>query len=309
MVKDLLSILDLKDNLDSIISNAITLKTGGSGGSKKQSKKTPVTNKNVVLLFEKPSLRTKASFYVAVNQLGGNAVYMGPDEVQIGKRESTSDVGKVLSRYFDCIVYRAISHKTMLELADAADKPVINALDDLEHPCQIVGDMMTLKEKKGDLKGLKLAYVGDGNNVCNSLLLGCAIVGMNISVASPSNHKPKSEIITQAENIASSTGAKIEVLTNPFKAVENVDVVYTDVWISMGQESEKEAKEKIFLPYQINEKAMSKAKQDALFMHCLPAHRGLEVTADIIDGPRSIVIDQAENRLHAQKAILLATLG
>lgn len=308
MAKDVLSILDLKDNLEVLIDNAMKMKTVDPS-QKKQVKKLPLSGKNVVLLFEKPSLRTKASFAVAVNQLGGETIYMGAEEVQIGKRESVSDIGKVLSRYFDAIVYRAFSHKTMVELAEAASIPVINALDDLEHPCQIVGDLLTIKEKKGALRGMKLAYVGDGNNVCHSLLLGCALVGMNASVTSPSNYRPKADIVSEAEKIASNTGAKIEVGPNPFKAVENADVVYTDVWISMGQEAEKDAREKAFLPYQVTEKVMSKAKPDAIFMHCMPAHRGTEVSADVIDGPRSVVIDQAENRLHAQKAILMFSLG
>ncbi|MDH4123254.1 MAG: ornithine carbamoyltransferase [Thermoplasmata archaeon] len=306
MTKDLLSINDLKDDLASVISDSIRLKT--ESGPKKSSKKSSMSGKNVVLLFEKPSLRTKASFAVAVQQLGGNAVYMSPDEVQIGKRESVSDVGKVLSRYFDVIVYRAFSHTTMVELAEAASAPVINALDDLEHPCQIVGDLMTIKEKKGDLKGLKLAYIGDGNNVCNSLLLGCAIVGMNISVASPTNHKPSEEVSNKAKELTSKSGSNVDILTNPFKAAENADIIYTDVWVSMGQESEREEKEKVFLPYQISEKTMSNAKPDAIFMHCLPAHRGLEVVPEVIDGPKSVIFDQAENRLHAQKGMLLASL-
>lgn len=299
--------LDLKDNLSQIIADSIKMKT--EIGGKKGGKKPSLSNKNVVLLFEKPSLRTKASFTIAAQQLGGTATYMGPDEVQIGKRESPSDVGKVLSRYFDIIVYRAFSHQTMIELAEAASIPVINALDDLEHPCQCVGDLMTIQEKKGSLKGLKLAYVGDGNNVCSSLLLGCAIVGMNMSVATPSNHKPKQEVVSIAEKIASGIGAKIDISTNPFKAVEAADVVYTDVWVSMGQESERETKEKTFLPYQITEKVMSKAKEDAIFMHCLPAHRGFEVVPEVIDGKRSVIFDQAENRLHAQKGILLASIS
>ena len=308
MAKDVLSILNLKDNLEILIDNAMTMKTVDPS-QKKQVKKLPLSGKNVVLLFEKPSLRTKASFAVAVHLLGGQTVYMGAEEVQIGKRESVSDIGKVLSRYFDAIVYRAFSHKTMVELAEAASIPVINALDDLEHPCQAVGDLLTIREKKGGLRGLKLAYVGDGNNVCNSLLLGCALVGTNISVASPSNYKPKADIVSEAEKIGSKTGDKIDVGTNPLKAFENAYIVYTDVWISMGQEAEKEARETAFLPYQITEKVMSKAKQDAIFMHCMPAHRGTEVSSDVIDGPKSVVMDQAENRLHAQKALLIFSLG
>jgi len=306
MGKDILSMIDVKDNLGALIADSIRLKS--EVGKKSTKKSPPLAHKNIALLFEKPSLRTKASFSVAVEQLGGSSTYMGPDEVQIGKRETASDAGKVLSRYFDAIVYRAFSHSTVVELAEAASIPVINALDDLEHPCQAVGDLLTINEKKGGLRGKKLAYIGDGNNVCNSLLLGCAIIGMDMMVASPSNHKPNQDIVLKAEELAKVSGAKIEVVTNPFKAAEDADVVYTDVWVSMGQEAEKEAKEKVFMPYQVTPRTMAKAKADAVFMHCLPAHRGLEVLSEVIDGEKSIVFDQAENRLHAQKAILLASM-
>ena len=306
MGKDILSMIDVKDNLGALIADSIRLKS--EVGKKSTKKSPPLAHKNIALLFEKPSLRTKASFSVAVEQLGGSSTYMGPEEVQIGKREAPSDAGKVLSRYFDAIVYRAFSHSTVVELAEAASIPVINALDDLEHPCQAVGDLLTINEKKGGLRGKKLAYIGDGNNVCNSLLLGCAIIGMDMMVASPSNHKPNQDIVLKAEELAKVSGAKIEVVTNPFKAAEDADVVYTDVWVSMGQEAEKEAKEKVFMPYQVTPRTMAKAKADAVFMHCLPAHRGLEVLSEVIDGEKSIVFDQAENRLHAQKAILLASL-
>jgi len=306
MGKDILSILDVKDSLGALIADSARLKS--EVGKKSTKKSPPLANKNVALLFEKPSLRTKASFAVAVDQLGGRSTYMGPDEVQIGKRESPSDAGKVLSRYFDAIVYRAFSHSTVVELAEAASVPVINALDDKEHPCQVIADLVTINEKKGGLHGRKLAYIGDGNNVCNSLLLGCASIGMDMMVASPSNHRPKQEFVSKAEELAKASGAKIEIVTNPFKAAENADVVYTDVWVSMGQEADREAKEKIFLPYQITPRLMARAKDDAVFMHCLPAHRGFEVLPEVIDGEKSIVFDQAENRLHAQKAILLASM-
>jgi len=306
MGKDILSILDVKDSLGALIADSARLKS--EVGKKSTKKSPPLAHKNIALLFEKPSLRTKASFAVAVDQLGGRSTYMGPDEVQIGKRESPADAGKVLSRYFDAIVYRAFSHSTIVELAEAASVPVINALDDQEHPCQIIADLVTINEKKGGLHGRKLAYIGDGNNVCNSLLLGCAAIGMDMMVASPSNFKPKQEFVSKAEELAKASGSKVEVVTNPFKAAENADVVYTDVWVSMGQEGDREAKEKLFLPYQVTPKLMSKAKDDAVFMHCLPAHRGLEVLPEVIDGEKSIVFDQAENRLHAQKAILLASL-
>jgi len=302
MGKDILSVLDMWENLGFIIAESLNMK--GEHAKKIVSKHPPFVNKTFALVFEKPSLRTKASFAVAINQLGGNYVFMGPDEVQVGKRESASDVGKVLSRYFDGIVYRGFAHENVVALAEGASIPVINALDDLEHPCQAVADLMTLNEKKGVLKGKKLAYVGDSNNVCNSLLLACAVIGMDMSVASPSSYQPKQEIMSQVEKISSTSGAKIEVMTNPFKAVDNADVVYTDVWVSMGQESDREAKEKLLMPYQVSQKLMSKAKPDALFMHCMPAHRGMEVLPEVIDGDRSIVFDQAENRLHVHKAIL-----
>jgi len=306
MGKDILSVLDMRENLGFIIAEALKMK---SEHAKKIARKTvPLSNKTIALVFEKPSLRTKASFAVAISQLGGSMVFMGPDEVQIGKRESPSDVGKVLSRYFDGIIYRGFSHDNVVQLAEGASVPVINALDDLEHPCQAVADLMTLNEKKGVLKGKKLTYVGDSNNVCNSLLLACAVIGMDMSVAAPSSYQPKQEILSQAEKVASNSGAKIEVMTNPFKAVENADVIYTDVWVSMGQESEREAKEKLLMPYQVTSKLMAKAKPDAVFMHCLPAHRGLEVLPEVIDGEKSIVFDQAENRLHAHKAILESSM-
>ena len=302
MGKDILSVLDMRENLGFIIAESLQMKS--EHAKKVMRKNPPFVGKNFALVFEKPSLRTKASFAVAINQLGGSTIFMGPEEVRIGKRESASDVGKVLSRYFDCIIYRGFAHENTVALAEGASIPVINALDDLEHPCQAVADLMTLNEKKGVLKGKKLAYVGDSNNVCNSLLLACAVIGMDMAVASPTNYQPKQEILSQAEKIAVASGAKIEVITNPYKAVDNADVVYTDVWVSMGQESEREAKEKLLMPYQVSQKLMSKAKPDALFMHCMPAHRGLEVLPEVIDGERSIVFDQAENRLHAHKAIL-----
>ena len=302
MGKDILSVLDMRENLGFIIAESLKMKS--EHAKKIVSKHPPFVNKNFALVFEKPSLRTKASFAVAIHQLGGACVFMGPEEVQVGKRESASDVGKVLSRYFDGIVYRGFSHENVVALAEGASIPVINALDELEHPCQAVADLMTLNEKKGVLKGKKLAYVGDSNNVCNSLLLACSVIGMDMSVASPTNYQPKQQIMSQVEKITSTSGAKIEVMTNPFKAVDNADVVYTDVWISMGQESDHEAKAKLLMPYQVSNKLMSKAKPDALFMHCMPAHRGLEVLPEVIDGDRSIVFDQAENRLYAHKAIL-----
>lgn len=302
MSKNILSMLDMREDLGKIIDNALSMK---SGDSKKGTKK-PLSKKNIAMLFEKPSLRTKGSFAVAIQDLGGNAVYMAPEEIQIGKRESASDIGKVLSRYFDMIVYRAFSHDTMIELAESASIPVINALDNHEHPCQVVADLMTLKEKKDALKGIKLAYIGDANNVCNSLILGSALSGVNMAVATPSSYSPKQDIVSEGKSIAVENGCTLEILTNPFKAAENADAVYTDVWISMGEESYREEKEKAFLPYKVTQKLMEKAKKDAIFLHCLPAHRSQEVDAQVIDGEQSVVFDQAENRLHAHKAMLIA---
>jgi len=304
MGKDVLSVLDLKDDLKTVIDNAIKMK---SGEAKKGAKK-PKLKKRIVMVFEKPSLRTKTSFAVAIEELGGSYVYMGPGEVQIGNRESAADAGSVLSRYFDAIIYRSFSHDMMRELADAADVPVINALDNKEHPCQVVGDLMTIADKKKKLNGLKIAYIGDGNNVCNSLILGGAITGMDIAVACPSNYGPDDGLLSEARDIAEESGSSIDVQTNPFRAAEGADVIYTDVWVSMGDEEEREQRERIFLPYKITAKIMSKAKANAMFMHCMPAHRGLEVDSEVIDGKSSVVLDQAENRLHAQKAILLLSV-
>jgi len=241
-------------------------------------------------------------------QLGGKALYIGPDEVKIGKRESVSDVANVLSRYVDVIMYRAFSNQIMRELAHYASVPVVSGLDDIEHPCQCAADLLTVKEKKGKLKGLQMLYVGDGNNVCNSLLLGCALVGMNMRAATPKDFRPNADIVAKAQEVAKTTGARIELMSNPYQAAEGADVIYTDTWVSMGQESEKAAREKLFLPYQVNDKLAEKANKDWIFLHCLPAHRELEVSAGVMDGPHSVVFDQAENRMHAQKAILVAVL-
>jgi len=296
----------MKDDFEAILADAVKMK---KEPPKKGQKRYPLKGKVLGLVFEKPSLRTRISFEVGMHQLGGKALYIGPDEVSIGKRESVPDVAHVLSRYVDGIMYRAFSNKIMRELAASASVPVVNGLDDVEHPCQCAADLMTVLEKKGKLAGLRMAYVGDGNNVCNSLLLGCALTGMNMRVATPKDHKPDEGILAKAQEIAKGKNCAIEVLSNPFQAVEGADVVYTDTWVSMGQEKEKEERERLFLPYQVNASLVEKAAKDYMFMHCLPAHRGLEVSADIIDGPHSVVFDQAENRMHAQKAILVAVLG
>ncbi|MCJ7464333.1 MAG: ornithine carbamoyltransferase [Thermoplasmata archaeon] len=305
MKRDIISVMDMKDDFEDILASAVKMKKEPKKGSKQDVLKGKVLG----MVFEKPSLRTRISFEVGMTQLGGKAVYIGPDEVSIGKRESVSDVANVLSRYVNAIMYRAFSNQTMRELAKHASVPVINGLDDLEHPCQCAADLLTVMEKKGKLKGLQLVYVGDGNNVCNSLLLGCALTGMNMRAATPKDFKPNADILAKAQEIAKGKGGRIETLSNPYQAVEGADVIYTDTWVSMGQEAEKQAREKLFLPYQVNDKLAEKANKDYIFLHCLPAHRGLEVSAEVIDGPHSVVFDEAENRMHAQKAILVAVLG
>ena len=308
MKRDIISVLDMKDDFEAIIANAIKMKKE-LRSPKKGSKADPLKGMILGMVFEKPSLRTRISFEVGMTQLGGKAIYISPDEVGIGKRESAHDVANVLSRYVSAIMYRAFSNKIMRELAAHAQVPVINGLDDIEHPCQCAADLMTVLEKKGKLAGLRLVYVGDGNNVCNSLMLGCALVGMNMRAATPKDFRPNADILSKAQEMAKAKGCSIEVLSNPFQAVEGADVIYTDTWVSMGQEVEKAQREKIFLPYQVNEKLVEGAAKDYIFMHCLPAHRGLEVSAEVIDSPHSVIFDQAENRLHAQKAILLAVLS
>ena len=308
MKRDIISILDMKDDFEDILASAAKMKKELKEPKKGQ-KHRPLEGKVMGMVFEKPSLRTRVSFEVGMKQLGGHAIYIGPDEVQIGKRESVSDVANVLSRYVNVIMYRAFSNQIMRELAKHASVPVINGLDDLEHPCQCAADLLTVIEKKKKLAGLRLVYVGDGNNVCNSLLLGCALTGMNMRAATPKDFKPNADILSKAQEIAKTKGCSIEVHSNPFEAVEGADVVYTDTWVSMGQEAEKAQREKLFLPYQVNEKLVEKAAKDYIFLHCLPAHRGLEVSAEVIDGPHSVVFDEAENRMHAQKAIIVASLS
>ena len=305
MKRDIISVMDMKDDFEDILASAVKMKKEPKKGSKQDVLKGKVLG----MVFEKPSLRTRISFEVGMTQLGGKALYIGPDEVSIGKRESVSDVANVLSRYVNVIMYRAFSNQTMRELAKHASVPVINGLDDLEHPCQCAADLLTVIDKKGKLKGLQLVYVGDGNNVCNSLLLGCALTGMNMRAATPKDFKPNADILAKAQEISKEKGGKIETLSNPYQAVEGADVIYTDTWVSMGQEAEKQMREKLFLPYQVNDKLAEKANKDYIFLHCLPAHRGFEVSAEVIDGPHSVVFDEAENRMHAQKAILVAVLG
>jgi ornithine carbamoyltransferase len=244
-----------------------------------------------------------------MNQMGGHAIFLSPKDMQLGRGETVADTAKVLSRYVDVIMYRAFKHEIMLDLAQNATVPVINALDDLEHPCQTTADLQTMIEQKGKLKGLKLTYVGDGNNVCNSLMLGAAMTGMDFVAGCPKGYQPNPELTRKAKEIAESHQCTISVVEDPKLAAKDADVLYTDVWVSMGEEDEAAQRERVFKPYQINSDLLSLAKDDAIVMHCMPAHRGMEISAEIFDGERSVVFDEAENRLHAQKAIVLTVMG
>ncbi|HJX70105.1 MAG TPA: ornithine carbamoyltransferase [Dehalococcoidia bacterium] len=265
--------------------------------------------KVLALLFEKPSLRTRVSFEVAMLQMGGNAIYLSPGEVGLGKREQIPDIARTLSRYVDGIMARTFSQQTLELLAQYASVPVINGLSDKEHPCQALGDLLTIYEKKGKLEGLRLAFIGDGNNVAQSLVLAASLVGMNFIIASPPDYRLQDEILHLARGFAKKSEADILLTSDPREAVQNADIVYTDVWTSMGQEAEADTRRLAFASYQVDAPLLSIAREDALFMHPLPAHHGEEVAEGLLDHPQSVAFDQAENRLHIQKAILAELLG
>jgi ornithine carbamoyltransferase len=265
--------------------------------------------KQMVMFFEKASLRTRLTFETAINTLGGNAIFVDQTQSPLGERESLADMSRNLERWVSVIVLRTYSHETITEMAQYAACPVINALSDLEHPCQALADFMTIEERFGTAKGLKFTYVGDGNNVCHSLMLTAAQLGAHCTVGSPKNYAPKADIVAQARAIANETGGSINLVSDPVVAVTGADAVYTDVCTSMGFEHEVTKRAPIFKPYQVNEQLMAHAVPNAVFMHCLPAHRNAEVTDAVLDGPQSVVFDQAENRMHAQKALLLLLLG
>jgi len=266
---------------------------------------TPLRGRTLAMVFQKPSNRTRVSFEVGMYQLGGHALHLSPEEIQIGKRETPSDTGRVLARYIDAIMVRTFDHGDLEEIAGAADVPVVNGLSDAHHPCQALADLMTVREELGTLQGTRLAYVGDGNNVAHSLAIACALTGTELAIAHPEGHAPDDEVI----DLAGSLGAAPCLTEDPAEAVRGANAVYTDVWASMGQEAEAEQRKAKFVPYQVDEAMMNLAADDAIFLHCLPAHRGEEVAAEVIDGPRSRVFDQAENRLHAQKALLYLLMG
>lgn len=260
--------------------------------------------KKLGMIFSKPSTRTRVSFEVGIFELGGTGLYFNQNDLQLKKSENVSDTAKVLSRYLDGIMIRTFDHQDVVDLATYGSIPIINGLTDLHHPCQVLADLFTILEKKRTLQGLKLAYIGDGNNMAHSLLHGCAKVGMNISIASPSGYTPLDSVVAESQKDAKYMGSTIEILNDPIAAVKDADIVYTDVWASMGQEKEAQERKTKFMKYQINPALVKHAKDDYLFMHCLPAHRGDEVVNEVIDSTNSVVFDEAENRLHVQKAVM-----
>jgi ornithine carbamoyltransferase len=299
----LLSVADLTPTeIQHLLESAVFLKRG-------RKQESHLAGRTVALVFEKPSLRTRVSFEVAMWELGGHAIYLSPAEVGLGKRESVSDVARTLSRFVQGIVARTYTHRSVELLGQHATVPVINALSDYEHPCQALGDLLTILEKKGGLRGLRLAYVGDGNNVARSLMLAAAAAGMDFNIASPPGYEMDGPALERAREMARQSGATIAAMAEPHRAVDNADVVYTDVWTSMGQEAESDVRRRAFASYQVDPALLSRAGKGALFMHPLPAHHGEEVAEGLLDHPQSVVFDQAENRLHIQKAVLIRALG
>ncbi|MEK7196782.1 MAG: ornithine carbamoyltransferase [Nitrospirota bacterium] len=296
MKRDFLTLLDLSaEEISALLKRAIDMKSGIDAN------KCPLIGKSIGLLFEKASTRTRVSFEVGIYQLGAHPIYLNPNEIQLGRGETIPDTARALSRYLDAIVIRTFGHALLAEFASHSSVPVINGLSDLHHPCQALGDLMTILEKKGRLKDIRIAYVGDGNNVANSLIEAASVTGMNLTIACPEGHEPDPEVL---ERVRAAANSEILILREPKEAVGRADVVYTDVWVSMGQEKESKKRKKRFKDYQINSKILSCAKKDVVVLHCLPAHRGEEITDEVMDGPQSAVFDQAENRLHAQKALL-----
>ena len=293
----LLSICDIKEDVKYILDLASKIKAG-------EMEEKHLEGKTLAMIFQKSSTRTRVSFDVGMYQLGGRAIFLSSNDLQMGRGEPISDTAKVLSRFVDGIMIRAVEHNDVVELAKYADVPVISGLTNLEHPCQVLADMLTIKEHLGDWEGKKICFVGDGNNVCNSLLLIAPLLGMDMSVACPKGYEPPEDILKTANEWADENNTQIIVTDDIGIALENVDVVYTDVWVSMGDEAEAKQREIDLAPFQVNTDLMSLANDGAIFMHCLPAIRGQEVTADVIDGEQSVIYDEAENRMHAQKAVL-----
>lgn len=304
--RDLLELDDYStEEIQYLLDLAIELKRKQKNGEVYQ----PLKGKTIGLIFEKSSTRTRVSFEVGAFQLGAHALFLSKNDIQLGRGEIISDTAQVLSRYLDGIMIRTFGHNNVVDLAKYASVPVINGLSDLAHPCQVLADYQTILEHKGKLKGLKLAYIGDGNNMAHSLMIGGAKLGVHVSVASPEGYEPDAEVVKASREIAKETGAQIIVTRSPQEAVKDADVIYTDVWASMGFEEEQKIREAAFKDYQVDEELAKGAKSDYLFMHCLPAHRGEEVSEGVIDGKNSVIFDQAENRLHAQKALMAALMG
>ena len=288
----------------SILELALQLKKERNEGGNK-----PLfAGKVLAMVFQKPSLRTRVSFDMAMRHLGGDAIYLSPAEIGLGKRESIADVSRVLSGYVDAVMARVFEHEHILELAKYSSVPLINGLSDFNHPCQAMADMLTILESFNKLKDLCLAFIGDGNNVAVSLAFACAKLGMHFTIASPKGYDIPQAVIKEAEDLAATTGSNVQQTRDPIAAVQGADVIYTDTWTSMGQEDEAQKRREVFAPYQVNEKLVASATKDAIVMHCLPAHRGEEITDEVADGPHSVLFQQAENRLHAQKAILVKLL-
>jgi ornithine carbamoyltransferase len=299
-MKDLISIGDLtKGEIFEIVQLAIRLKGERSKGIFPNG----LEHKTLGMIFEKPSTRTRTAFEVAAVELGGYPIYLNWNDLQLGRGETTADTARVLSRYLSCIFMRANSHLTVIDMAKNASVPVINALSDIEHPCQLLADLMTIYEKKGALSGMKLAWIGDGNNVCNSAILSCALMGMSVDVACPPGYEPDGEILRRGQQLSA-----VRVLRDPLEAASAADILYTDAWVSMGDEATSALRARAFSEYRIDSKVLGVAKSDAIVLHCLPAHRGQEITDEVMDGPQSAVFDQAENRLHTHKALLLKLL-
>lgn len=304
--RDILCLQDFtREEIETILKTAEMMKIWNKIGKPHR----VLEGKTLAMIFQKPSTRTRISFEVGMYQLGGYALYLSAQDLQLRRGETIADTARVLSRYVDGIMARVYAHRDVEDLAKYAGVPVINGLSDFSHPCQALADVMTIKEKKGRLEGIKLVYVGDGNNVAHSLMIAGTKLGMHVVVATPEGYEPDERVIRWAERNASDSGGSFELLHNPIKAVEGADVIYTDVWASMGQEAEAEIRRRVFKPFQVNPELVKHAKKDYLFMHCLPAHRGEEVVDEIIDSPNSVVWDQAENRLHAQKAALALVMG
>lgn len=306
MKKDFLSILDLtKEEVLDLFQIAIKVKKEVKAGRYRKD----FEQKTLAMIFEKPSLRTRVSFETGFTQLGGHAIYLGPKDISLGSRESVPDIARNLDRMTDMIMARTFSHKSILDLAEYSRVPVINALSDEEHPCQVMADFLTIMEHKGKVEGLKFAFLGAGNNMSHSLMLISALLGTDFYIGVAKGYEPHEKYVEKSKELAKKSGSKIVITYDASEAAKDADVIYTDVWASMGEEAEKEARAKAFKDYQVNMNLFKKAKADALFMHCLPAHRGEEVTDDVIDSKNSVVFDEAENRLHAQKAVMLRLMG